>query len=148
MGKAVLPLLRDVATNRDAFTRQIVAETLGEITGEPGVMPLLSTGLEDRDLMVRVAAERGLANVGTVEMAVKLLTAKRKRTPAAAVRILALMGPKAKEALKPLGKLALTDEAAQAALGRIFPGKHKELVAYLDALKAGRDTTEEEKELR
>src|SRR5262249_47945673 len=91
MGKAVLPPWRAVAPPRDASPRQVVTETLGEITGEPGVLPLLAVGLEDRDLMVRVAAERGLANVGTVEMVVKMLTAKRKRTPAAAVRILALM---------------------------------------------------------
>jgi HEAT repeat protein len=147
-GKAVLPLLREVATNRDAFTRQTVAETLAEIKDEPGAVPLLAVYLEDRDLMVRVAAERGLANVAKPEVAVKLLTAKGKRAPAAAVRVLALMGPKAKEALSQLGKLALKDEAARAALGRIFPGKSKELAAYLDALKSGKDTKEAEKALK
>ncbi len=136
LGKTVMPLLRDAAGSREPLARQTAAETLGEISAEDGPAAVLAPLLEDTAYSVRVAAQDGLAAAGDVAALVKLLGGVRKGRDGAA-RALGMMGPKAKEALPALAKAG---PGGAAALRRIFPGKGKELEAYLEAVREGKDT--------
>jgi HEAT repeat protein len=123
-------LLHDAVTDRNDLVRLMAVETLGETGAEGKVVELLCTALEDKDVSVRLAAEEALARGGKdmVPQLIEGLKDKRPRVRAGVARALGLIGPDAKEALKPLAALkddkdAAVKAAVAEALGAIDRGK-------------------------
>jgi HEAT repeat protein len=118
--KVIVPLLRDVVTDRDLLARTMAVETLGELGAEERAFGPLTQALEDRDLGVRLLAEEALARGGAdaVPRLVEALGAKSPRVRLGAVRALGLIGPAARPALGRLGKLASEGDAALQAAAR------------------------------
>jgi HEAT repeat protein len=128
--KTIVPLLRDVAGDRDLLTRLIAVQTLGEMGAEDRVVPMLTQALEDRDVSVRLLAIEGLARGGDAAIAplVEALSAKSARVRLGVARALGMMGPAAKKAEPALGKLTKDPDpavraAAEEALRQVGGGK-------------------------
>jgi HEAT repeat protein len=123
--RLVTPLLRDTVTDRDLFVRLSGVEALGELGAEGKIVELMSVALEDRDLGVRLCAEEGLARGGAemVPQLIEALKSKNPRVKAGVARALGLIGPKAKQAIKPLTELSKdTDETVRAAVAAALAG--------------------------
>jgi HEAT repeat protein len=140
--RIVVPLLRDVVGERDAFVRLVALETLGELGPEARVLSLVAGALDDRDPAVRCAALEGLvrAGAGGVTQAAEGLKHRSARVRARVALALGRIGPpagKAKEAL--LDALDDSDpsvrRAAGSALRAIFPKATEETIK---GWKAGR----------
>ena len=107
-------LLHDAVTDKNDLVRLMAVETLGETGAEGKVVELLCTAPEDKDVSVRLAAEEALARGGKdmVPQLIEALKDKKARVRAGVARALGLIGPDAKEALKPLASLKDDKDAA------------------------------------
>jgi HEAT repeat protein len=120
----------------------MAVEALGEMGSEGKVAEMLTPALEDRDVSVRLAAEEALARGGK-GMVPDLITALKSdsaKVRAGVARALGMIGPPAKEAIKPLVALkndkdANVKAAALEALLRIFNGKEDEMKKALGLLE-------------
>lgn len=103
----IVPLIRDLLSDRDAFTRLTAVEILGEMAGQDRSLPLLMQALEDRDLLVRLLAEEGLSRGGedALPQLEQALTSTNPRVRQGVIRALERMGSRAKALLPALRKL-------------------------------------------
>ncbi|MFM7150701.1 MAG: HEAT repeat domain-containing protein, partial [Gemmataceae bacterium] len=102
--RTIVPLLRDALSDRDAVARRWVVETLGEMSAEDRVVPLLAMALEDREMSVRLAAEEAMIRLGSAAVP-SLLEALASRNPRVRLGV-----------LQALSRLDLSPDAAKTRL--------------------------------